>query len=82
MEHIRAFHKPQKDSYRDYPLARHMNRVNSEHPKTPKISVTILSHFTKTIDRKVSEALFIAKFKPSLNSKEEIDGIQLLIAND
>ena len=37
------------------------------------------SNIRKAVDRKVAEAFYISTLQPQINSKQEMDGIDLLI---
>ena len=78
-DHLRHSRNPNSNSYRNEPLARH---IISNHPKgaRPNIMISILeSNIRKAVDRKVAEAFYISTLQPQINSKQEMDGIDLLI---
>jgi hypothetical protein len=79
-EHVRAFKNPEAKSYANYPLARHRKGINHGNDEgIPGIYVKILGREPKAIARRILEATFIRSEKPSINGKEEMEGIQLLI---
>ena len=71
VEHIRAAKNPQ--SYPNNALGHH---YNTAHPNCQvDISVVILDIQRNTLKRKLSEALYIHRNKPSLNDKSELESI-------
>ena len=70
-EHIRAARNLQ--SYPNNALGHHYNTV---HPNCQvDINVVILDIQRNTLKRKLSEALYISRSKPSLNDKSELESI-------
>ena len=71
VEHIRAAKNPQ--SYPNKALGHHYHSV---HPNCQvDIRVVILDIQRNTLKRKLSEALFIHRNKPSLNDKSELESL-------
>ena len=71
VEYIRAVKNPQ--SYPNNALGHH---YNTAHPNCQMdISVVILDIQSNTLKRKLSEALYIHKNKPSLNDMSELESI-------
>ena len=71
VEHIRAAKNPQ--SYPNNDLGHHYHSV---HPNCQvDISVVILDIQRNTLKRKLSEALYIHRNKPSLNDKSELESL-------
>ena len=71
VEHIRAAKNPQ--SYPNNALGHH---YNTAHPNCQvNVSVLILDIQRNTLKRKLSEALYIHRNKPSLNDKSELESI-------
>ena len=70
-EHIRAARNPQ--SYPNNALGHH---YNTAHPNCQvDINVVILDIQRNTLKRKLSEALYMSRSKPSLNDKLELESI-------
>jgi hypothetical protein len=74
-EHYRSAANPTAPSYKNMAFSRHYIEC---HPgQEPKLTVKILKKTSGSLDRKITEALFIQKLKPDLNNKYE----QLSVAN-
>ena len=68
-EHLRYARNPNSTSYRDEALAVHYR--NQHAGLQPSLSFKLLAVERSTITRKISEALYIQRFNPQLNDKEE-----------
>ena len=74
-EHYRSAANPTAPSYKNMAFSRYYIEC---HPgQEPKLTVKILKKTSGSLDRKITEALFIQKLKPDLNNKYE----QLSVAN-
>ena len=74
-EHYRSAANPTAPSYKNMAFSRHYIEC---HPgQKPKLSTKILKKTSGSLDRKITEGLFIQKLKPDLNNKYE----QLSVAN-
>ena len=74
-EHYRSAANPTAPSYKNMAFSRHYSEC---HPaQEPKLTVKILKKTSGSLDRKITEGLFIQKLKPELNNKYE----QLSVAN-
>ena len=72
-EHLRCATSPTAKSYRDKALALHYSQF---HPSTtPDLSFTIITTEKSLLHRKILEAVFINKLKPSINLKEEMSDL-------
>ena len=68
-EHLRYARNPNSTSYRDEALALHYPDQHAG--LQPSLSFKLLAVERSTITRKISEALYIQRFNPQLNDKEE-----------
>ena len=68
-EHLRYARNPNSTSYRDEALAVHYRDQHAG--LQPLLSFKLLAVERSTITRKISEALYIQRFNPQLNDKEE-----------
>ena len=76
-EHVRGLRNPSRKSYVDMPLAKH--RVARHSGNCPSIRVKVLGVSADTVSRKIIEAIWIRKVKPTLNIKREMEeSIELL----
>lgn len=68
-EHLNNAKNPNAKSYEHKTMAKHFREC---HPtETPKLDINILTKYSKTITRKVQEALLINRNNPELNAKSE-----------
>jgi hypothetical protein len=66
--------------YKNSPFARHRNSPSHlQENVCPSLNVKILAHSRKMVERKVAEAYYIFDLKPTINGKEKIEGLDLLI---
>ena len=71
--HFRSAANPTAPSYKNMAFSRH---YLERHPGlAPKLSVRILKRTRDSLDRKITEGLFIKKLKPDLNNKYEQLGV-------
>ena len=68
-EHLRYARNPNSTNYRDEALAVHYRDQHAG--LQPSLSFKLLAVELSTITRKISEALYIQRFNPRLNDKEE-----------
>ena len=68
-EHSRNANNPNAPSYVDTPLAIHYASRHKD--ATPELSFRILNTERNILKRKILEAMYIQKLKPSMNNKEE-----------
>jgi hypothetical protein len=72
-EHYRSASNPTAKSYQNMAFSKH---YNDQHPRVkPNLSVKVLKKTKGSLQRKITEALFIQKLKPDLNGKYEQLGI-------
>ena len=79
-EHLRFARNPNNTSYRDEAMAVHYRQ---NHPDTePDLVFDLLKTESKTILRKIYEAMFIFNLKPTINDKEECKVLERFLVSD
>ncbi|XP_028416688.1 uncharacterized protein LOC114540877 [Dendronephthya gigantea] len=68
-EHYRSAANPTAKSYKNMAFAKHYSELHRG--QKPKLSIKILKKTKGSVERKITEALFIQKLKPDLNGKYE-----------
>ena len=68
-EHYRSAANPTAASYKNMAFLRHY--IECHPAQEPKLTVKILKKTSGSLDRKITEGLFIQKLKPELNNKYE-----------
>ena len=69
-EHVRSMNSPFSQSYMNMPLAKHAVASHGGRPFTIKVKLERI--VGGTVQRKIQEALFIAKRRPALNERAEM----------
>ena len=68
-EHYRSAANPTAKSYQNMAFARHYQEYHKG--EKPKLLIKILKKTKGTVERKITEALFIQRIKPDINGKYE-----------
>ena len=68
-EHYRSAANPTAKSYQNMAFARHYQEYHKG--EKPKLLIKILKKTKRTVERKITEALFIQRIKPDINGKYE-----------
>jgi len=80
-EHLRYATYPETPSNVDEAFAIHYTTYHRG--KSPKLECEFLSYESNTVRRKISEAMYIVKLKPTINKRDELETIKrFLIDND
>ena len=74
-EHFRSAANPIAKSYEDKPLAKHYREKHPLHTGPPKLKLQIIDRGTSLVNRKIKEAKFLVKNKPTLNDKSELNNL-------
>ena len=74
-EHFRSAANPTAKSYEDKPLAKHYREKHSLHSGPPKLKLEIVDRGTSLVNRKIKEAKFLVKNKPTLNDRSELNNL-------
>ena len=69
LEHLQYATNPNSKSYKNEALAEHYRKLHVN--LKPKIEFKILTTYQSTVRRKILEAFYINKLKPSINNRDE-----------
>ena len=75
-EHYRSAANPTAKSYKDKPLAKHYREKHPQHTGPPKLKLEIIDRGNSLVNRKIKEAKFLTKNKPTLNDKSELNNLR------
>ena len=77
-EHFRSAANPNAKSYKNMAFSKHY--LDQHYGQKPKLSVKILKRTKGSVERKITEALFIQKLNPDLNGKyEQLNVLDFLV---
>ena len=72
---FRCAANPTAKSYEDKPLAKRYREKYPLHTGPPKLKLQIIDRGTSLVNRKIKEAKFLVKNKPTLNDKSELNNL-------
>ena len=73
-EHLRSASNPNAKSYQHMAFSKHYRNYHSG--QNPTLIPTLLKKTRGTLERKITEAFFICKLHPDLNSKDELQEVK------